>query len=752
MTAALINHLWQSTLFAFGAGLLTLALRRNGARFRYGLWFAASVKFLIPYALLDLAGGWIGTRLHPLAQTPAGFLVVRRVLQPFAPAPAAPAAAPMIAAPPSVAAHVALHSGAILLVVWALGAATVLTLWALRWRRVRAALRASSPLDLSTRVPARSSPSLLEPGVVGVFRQVLMLPKGIEDHLSAAEMDAVLIHELHHLRRRDNLTAAIHMLVEALFWFHPLVWWIGGRLIAERERACDESVIGAGADPRVYAEAILKVCRFYLQSPLACAAGVSGSNLKRRMATIMTGSPGAPLGARKTLLVSTAAVLAVAAPLAAALIAAVPAAARTAILDKVGLKDLAPTSAAADIPPAASDHDDTAPAVDAEARRRRTIVQSLKQGAAIVAAPADTLIAAAHIEPLAAPTLQLAALAAPESERVGGVAETAPIPAPPSPPAGCRLPALATFRVDPRAYLPLINGEINGRRVQFLVAVSSRTAVFRSAAKDLGVFEETGHEHMIYTPAPAAIGHGWVHDLELDDMPRKILSSYDVHEDFRVSVTDGGAGGTPTPAAVLGAQFWAFADEDFDLGSNSISLVRPAGCARTDTLPFNGGAYSQTRLLTPPTTAIDYLVTVIVDGVPLTAEIDTGTSTTIMTRQGAFKLSHVWPLPDAQPQGELFTAGRRKISWAKARFKTFSIGQESIQNPRIAVADLYDRAEEIKARWMDGSFPRPDTFTRPAVTIPDVILGADFFHAHHVLISNSRRMVYFVYNGAPIFQ
>ena len=42
MTAALINHLWQSTLFALGAGLLTLALRRNGARFRYGLWFAAS--------------------------------------------------------------------------------------------------------------------------------------------------------------------------------------------------------------------------------------------------------------------------------------------------------------------------------------------------------------------------------------------------------------------------------------------------------------------------------------------------------------------------------------------------------------------------------------------------------------------------------------------------------------------------------------------------------------------------------------
>ena len=45
------------------------------------------------------------------------------------------------------------------------------------------------------------------------------------------------------MRRRDNLTAAMHMLVEALFWFHQLVWWIGARLVATREQACDEHVV-----------------------------------------------------------------------------------------------------------------------------------------------------------------------------------------------------------------------------------------------------------------------------------------------------------------------------------------------------------------------------------------------------------------------------------------------------------------------------------------------------------------------------
>ena len=69
-----------------------------------------------------------------------------------------------------------------------------------------------------------------------------------------------MAHEVCHVRRRDNLTAALHMLVEAAFWFHPLVWWLGARLVAERERACDEAVLRLGRRPEAYAEGILKVC------------------------------------------------------------------------------------------------------------------------------------------------------------------------------------------------------------------------------------------------------------------------------------------------------------------------------------------------------------------------------------------------------------------------------------------------------------------------------------------------------------
>ena len=60
------------------------------------------------------------------------------------------------------------------------------------------------------------------------------------------------------VRRHDNLTAAIHMVVEALFWFHPMIWWIGSRMVLERERACDEATVQLIGKPDVYAESLLK--------------------------------------------------------------------------------------------------------------------------------------------------------------------------------------------------------------------------------------------------------------------------------------------------------------------------------------------------------------------------------------------------------------------------------------------------------------------------------------------------------------
>src|SRR5437763_3681035 len=105
------------------------------------------------------------------------------------------------------------------------------------------------------------------------------------------------------------------MVVEAIFWLHPLVWWLGARLLEERERACDEEVLESGSDRQAYAESILKICEFCIGSPLACVSGVTGAELKKRMAYIMTKNLSRKLDFSRKLLLSIAGVLAVAAPI-----------------------------------------------------------------------------------------------------------------------------------------------------------------------------------------------------------------------------------------------------------------------------------------------------------------------------------------------------------------------------------------------------------------------------------------------------
>ena len=172
--------------------------------------------------------------------------------------------------------------------LWAIGFAGVAGSWLIRWRRIRATVRAGTPIEVDFPTTVISSRSFLEPGVFGIFRPVLLVPEGLFEHLTPEQWESVVAHEHCHVRYRDNLIGLMQMLVEAVFWFHPLVWWIGKRIFEEREMACDEEVLQLGVEARTYAQGILKVCELYLESPVACMAGVAGSNLRRRIEGIMS--------------------------------------------------------------------------------------------------------------------------------------------------------------------------------------------------------------------------------------------------------------------------------------------------------------------------------------------------------------------------------------------------------------------------------------------------------------------------------
>jgi uncharacterized protein (TIGR03435 family) len=275
------NHLWQSTLFAGVAGLLTLVLRKNPARVRHWVWVAASLKFLVPFSALVGLGSQVHWQSVAKAAPSNIAVVMDQLSQPFT---AQVDVAPSHPIRPSRIKSLPLTLG----MVWTIGFVGVAGAWLIRWRRIRATVRAGTPIEVDFPTTVISSPSFLEPGIFGIFPPVLLVPEGLFEHLTPEQWASVIAHELCHVRYRDNLIGLMQMFVEAVFWFHPLVWWIGKRIFQEREMACDEEVLRLGVEARTYAQGLLKVCELYLESPVACMAGVAGSNLRRRIERIMS--------------------------------------------------------------------------------------------------------------------------------------------------------------------------------------------------------------------------------------------------------------------------------------------------------------------------------------------------------------------------------------------------------------------------------------------------------------------------------
>lgn len=213
-------------LYASMVGLAAWALSSipvGSATAKYWMWVATSLNFILPVgAIFDKVGA-----AHLSWATPLGTI--------------GDAAGRVSRGPVSV----------VLSVVWLLGAILMFTRLCLRIRadhRDAQATTGKSALNpglslLAGRVPVRFAESRRGPAVDGVLHPHISLPNGIERVLSEHELNAVLIHELTHARRRDNLICLIHELGLCALWFHPLVWMTGSRLALYRELSCDESVI-----------------------------------------------------------------------------------------------------------------------------------------------------------------------------------------------------------------------------------------------------------------------------------------------------------------------------------------------------------------------------------------------------------------------------------------------------------------------------------------------------------------------------
>lgn len=322
-----LNHLWQGTFFFVIAVLASFSLRRGSARARYLLWLAASIKFAVPSALIIFALAAAGINpqsvLNSSPQSTKTLQYITPVVSPlvvpssYLPAKSEQAAGTSTKESSGLNPSQALGLAACF--VWLLGTASLFWIWFRRRRHVSSIIksgrimrggrefeafaRVKGWLGITRRVDLIVTPEVREPGVWRVWSPVVLLSEAISSQLSDEELETLLMHEMGHVLRWDNLVSNLNMILCCIFWFNPIIWLIDNWLLKEREEACDEMVLRWSGSGDVYASSIKKIYRFCLISRVSGLSAAGGSKLKHRLENIVANGHGKPFSSAHKVLV-----------------------------------------------------------------------------------------------------------------------------------------------------------------------------------------------------------------------------------------------------------------------------------------------------------------------------------------------------------------------------------------------------------------------------------------------------------------
>ena len=327
----LIHSLWQSTLIASGIAIVLFSMRRTSAQLRY-LVACAGLLAMIGTPLLTSV---FWTRGANVSEANPQFYVgpLNLVTLPQGQFPSAmpstehvnvfstrPISAPLAAEDGStwigLIAQVQHRFSAttagfaqkltpwfpLIVAIWILGIALLATRFIAGLRLVRILRNSARPLSdtrcsstlnrLMESMAIRSAVRLVKsnlatvPAVIGWFRPMILVPASMVSGLSVSELEALLAHELAHIRRHDYLVNVVQSLVETFLFFHPLVWWLSRVIRVERENCCDDIAIEVCGNRIAFARALARMEELRSdQNSFVLAA--SGGSLVRRIRRVV---------------------------------------------------------------------------------------------------------------------------------------------------------------------------------------------------------------------------------------------------------------------------------------------------------------------------------------------------------------------------------------------------------------------------------------------------------------------------------
>jgi beta-lactamase regulating signal transducer with metallopeptidase domain len=416
----LLHFLWQGAAIAALAAGLRVACRTPAARYLVGMGALAAMVLSFAITFSVVSYGAAGE--DAIAATPA-----TTVAGPVAEYPAVAATAPAAAADT--------HHDEMLWIArgWVMGVgifALRLAFGLLMLERLRRRSLAPLPAPLVARFDAIRRELGIQrlvtfcecslvavPAVIGFVRPVVLLPVRALTGLSPAQLEAVIAHELGHVRRFDVIANLFQVVTETLFFFHPAVWWLNRRVRADREDCCDDIAVSVAGNKLGLARALIDMEAWRALPTLALAA--TGSPVASRVARLL-GVNHSPRDNSAAGMVTTTLVLAMALVAGAASIAlAQPAEASDSAADAA---EIAALAAAEPVPAIAAREPVAPPELD--------VVVAPAVAPAAVVAPAPVVSPAPVVAP--APVIAPAPVAAPKP-----LATPTPVaPPPPAPVSG----------------------------------------------------------------------------------------------------------------------------------------------------------------------------------------------------------------------------------------------------------------------------------------------------------------------------
>jgi beta-lactamase regulating signal transducer with metallopeptidase domain len=305
--SAILHSLWQGALIGVLAALSLWVLRASPASVRY------TVACL---GLAALTTAWLITAINYANQLndlePAGPATASGSSQSTA---AAPQGVSALAVPFTVSAPAApltpwperLDAWSRAVVpLWFAGVLVLSIRLALGWREVRRIRRASSEplsgqwaervraitdrLRISRPVRVAQSALVQVPMLIGWVRPVILIPASVVSGLTIAQLEAVIAHELAHVRRHDYIANIVQTAAEILLFYHPACWWISRQIRAEREHCCDDIAVSVCGDGVLYAEALANLETLRSRPPAFSLAATDGV-LMRRIRRLVAAAP-----------------------------------------------------------------------------------------------------------------------------------------------------------------------------------------------------------------------------------------------------------------------------------------------------------------------------------------------------------------------------------------------------------------------------------------------------------------------------